>query len=173
MKKALLVLAVLVGFSASLQAQELPVQVLCFKGSGSYKPICNQVKKAVNGSSQFRQARSGNRYVVILGALTGNIQGGDVDMSVMFGAVLSDPLSQVFPYQIVTIPLVFSPSESSIVAEGLISVFLPIAVAAFSAVVDDINSSGPSGRELSEATVDDILEKMQFEMDRLLKEQTN
>lgn len=174
MKKALLVLAVLVGFSVPLQAQTaLPVEVICTKGAGTYKPICGHVKQAVKKSPLFKKAKRGNRYVVSLFAETGEIGGGDIDMSITYAAAISDPLSQVFPYHIASIPFVFSPSESRALGVGIVDGGLLIAVLIFSAVVDEINSYGILERQLSEATVDDIQKEMKLEMERILEEQTN
>ena len=181
-KRVLPVLLLLAGFAVPLQAQgPLPVHVICTKGKGTYKPICKHVKQAVNASPQFRQARSGNRYVVLLYAKTCKTAGpgggpgcniGDIAMSVTFEAVINDPLSHSFPYHIASIPYVFTPSESRILGAAIILGGLPVAVDFFSAVVDEINSYGTSGREL-ESTGDEILEEMKLEMDKILKEQTN
>ena len=172
-KRVLPILLVLAGFSVPVQAQgTLPVQVVCTKLQGFYKPICNHVKKAVNASSQFRQAKNGNRYVVILVAQTGEIDGGLVDMSIVVGAILSDPLTNQFPYHIVSVPWVFAPSESRALGAAIVSGGLPVAVDVFSDVVDEINSYGTSGTEL-EFAGDDILEEVKLEMHKFLKEQTN
>jgi predicted aspartyl protease len=93
-------------------------------------------------------------------------------MSVAYGAILSDPLSQLFPYNIVTIPLVFSPSESSAVATGIIDGGLVAAAIIFEAVVNEINSYGASTRQLDEATVEEIQTKVKSEIDRIVKDQT-
>ena len=174
MKNVFLVLAVLAGFSVPLQAQgTLPVQVVCVREQGPYKPICNHVKQAVNTSPQFRQAKSGSRYVLILFALKDilkDIEAGAVLMSVSFGAVISDPLSERFMYHIATIPTVFFPSQSQMTAQTIVNERLPVAVTLFSDAVDEINSYGPSGKEFSEATVEDILREMMIEMD---PEETN
>jgi len=176
-KRVLPVLLLLAGFAVPLQAQgTLPVQVVCVKGDpDNYKPICGHTKQAVNRSPLYRQAKNGNRYVVILDAFSGRIEGGDIVMSITMGARISDPLSQVFMYHIATIPWVFSPSESSITGELIVSEGLPVAILFFSLVVDEINSYGASGRELTEATeaAEDILRKMKLGMNRFLKEQTN
>ncbi len=172
-KKVLAVVAVLAGFSVPLQAQRsLPVEVICVKGQGTYQPICQHTKQAVGRSSEFRKAKSGNRYVVIVYAEKGQIDGGIIDMAVAYGAVLSDPLSKLFPYSIGGIPFVFAPSESRIWGEALIIGGLPVFVDAFSAVVNEINSYGTLQRELSEDTGNDIIEKMKFEIDKILREKT-
>ena len=185
MRNVLLVLAVLVGFSVPLQAQTaLPVQVLCIKRTlgGTYKPTCKHLKQAVKRNPLFKPAKKGNRYVVQFFAKTcetagpGNRQScnsGDAAMSVTFEAVISDPLSQRFPYHISSFPMVYSPSESALLAEVLIDVALPLVVAIFSGVVDEINSYGASGRQLDEATVEELQRTMELEMNRFLKEQTN
>ena len=185
MNKALLVLIVLMGlawFSMPLQAQTaLPVQVVCTTGPGTYKPICGDVKQAVKGSSLYKPAKNGNRYVVLLYAKTcetaapGGGPGcsrGDVVVSVTFEVIISDLLSHSFPYHIASVPWVLSPSESRVLAEAVVQAGLPVAVLTFSAVVDEINSHGISERQLGEAAVDEILKQMKLEMNRFLKEQT-
>ena len=58
MKEVLLVLAISMGFSLPLQAQSaLPVQVICTKTQGVYKPICGHMKQAVSSSAEFRPAK--------------------------------------------------------------------------------------------------------------------
>jgi hypothetical protein len=172
-KKALAVLAVLAGFGGPLYAQsELPVQVFCAKGAGIYKPICNQVKQAVKTSPLYKPAKNGSRYVVILWAETGDIANGDIAMSATFGAITGDTLSQIFPYHILTGPLVFPPSDSAAVAQAVVDGGLTIAVIAFEGVVGEINSYGASTRQLDEATVEDLQLKMRSEIERVMKEQT-
>ena len=74
MKEVLLVLAISMGFSLPLQAQSaLPVQVICTKTQGVYKPICGHMKQAVSSSAEFRPAKNGNRYIVLLFAKTPSV----------------------------------------------------------------------------------------------------
>ncbi|MGH9459837.1 MAG: hypothetical protein ACRD1X_01360 [Vicinamibacteria bacterium] len=173
MKKALAVLAVLAGFGGPLYAQELPVEVFCAKGAGIYKPICNQVKQAVKRSPLYKPAKNGSRYVVILWAETGNIANGDIAMSATFGAVTSDTLSQTFPYHILSVPLVFPPSDSAAVAQSIVDGGLLVAVITFEAVVGEINSYGASTRQLDEATLEELQSKLKSEISRIWKEQTD
>ena len=173
-KRVLPLLVVLAGFSVPAQAQgPLPVHVHCVKGQGTYKPICSDVKQALKRSPLFKPAKNGSRYYVHLFAETGEIDGGLVSMSITYGAHLGDPLSQVFPHMISSFPWVLDPSDSRLLGEVIVSTGLPFAIGLFTDVVDEINSYGTLGRELSEATGDDISEKMKFEMDKILKEQTN
>ncbi len=118
----LVALVVLLGFSVPLHAQApLPVHVICTENEGTYQPICDHTKQAVDASPQFEQATSGNRYIVLLFAKTCETAGaggglgcniGDIAMSVTFEAAINNPLSHSFPHHIGTFPWVFAPSES-------------------------------------------------------------
>ena len=173
-KRVLPALLLLAGFAVPLQAQgTLPVQIVCVKGAGTFKPLCSDTKKAVNSNPQFRQARNGARYVVILFAQKGKIDGGRISAAIAIGAILSDPLSQQFPYSFGAFPFVFAPDESRFVGPAIVDGALPVFVDAFSDLTDEINSFGPLGREFGETTEDGILEEMRLEMLKILKEQTN
>ena len=183
MKKALAILAVLVGFSGPVYAQsKSPVEVVCVKGQGTYKALCGQVKKAVNQSAFFRKTKNGSRYVIALYAKTcqtanpfgeQGCNSGDAAVSVEFGAALNDPLSQVFPYGIATIPWVFSPADSSAFATAIVDGGLLAAALVFDAVVGEINSYGASARQLDEATLEELQRTMKLEIQRVMKEQLN
>jgi hypothetical protein len=177
--KILATVAVLAGLSVPVQAQRaLPVQVVCIKGTGDpyhtyYKPICGAVKKAVNKSSEYKQAKKGNRYVLILDAWSGEVASGDVIMSITVGAKISDPLSKMFPYLVASIPHSFMPSELSVTAAAIVNGALPVATDFFSDYVDEINSFAYLQQEFGEDIHDDIATKMKLAMEEFEKQNTN
>jgi hypothetical protein len=176
--KVLAVVAFLVGLRAPVQAQgPLPVQVICFKGKVSqpdgttikaYQPICKQTKNAVKRSSDFKPAKSGNRYVVLLVAI--KTADTPVVTSISYTAAISDPLSQSFPYHIISLPWVFETSDVEAMGEAVIDGGLPVAVDFFSDYVDEINSYGTFGKEISEEFEEEIAERVKREIDRTFEE---
>jgi len=173
MRQALGILAVLAGLSSPLHAQSAtPVEVACAKGAGVYKSICGQVKKAVKKNPLFKPGKNGPRYAVIIAAETGQIAGGDVDMSVAYAAVTNDPLSQNFPYHILALPVVFSPSESSAVATAVIDGGLVAAAVIFESFADQINSYGAPAMLFDEANMQDLEKRVRSEIDRVIREET-
>ena len=173
MRQTLLMFAMLAGLSSPLYSQSAtPVEVACVKGAGTYKAICGQVKKAVKQNPLFKPSKKGNRYAVVLYARTGEIANGDIVMSVAYGAALSDQLSQRFPYNIITLPLVFSPAESAAVAAGVIDGGLVAAAVIFEAFADQINSYGASTMQFDEATITEVEKQVKSEIDRIVREET-
>ena len=121
------------------------------------------------------------RYIVILNAYTRETAGstggpgcavGDIAMSLTLAAAIDNPVSQIFPYHIATIPVVFARSEAAILGAAIVSEGLPVAVEFFSAVMDEISSFGTSGR-MPETIGEAILEDMKLKMHKFVEERTN
>ena len=162
-----------VGFNAPLAAQgTLPVEVLCVKGAGTFKPLCNDTKKAINASSSFRQARNGSRYVLTIYAQKNQVGDGRIIAAIAFSGALSDRLSQVFPYSAGGIPWILEPNESRILGIAIVEGGLPVFVDAFSAMTNEINLFGSPRRTLAEVQ-DQLSDEIQFQIEKVLKEKSN
>jgi hypothetical protein len=149
MKKMLLALALVV-VSSPLYAQSAPVQIACFKGG--YKPMCNDLKQAVNQSPVWHQTKNGLRYIVILGAEL-DPQTGLVYGAATFGAVLSDPVSSNFPHLIDMVTFNISAGSASTAGPVLVEILTQSAIAfadAF-ASLQQHGTAGPDFSDLEEA----------------------
>jgi hypothetical protein len=142
MKKMLIALALLV-VSSPLYAQSTPVQIVCSKGG--YGPACNSLKQAVNQSPFWHQSKSGPRYVVFLNTLLHPDTPQAVGAA-SFAAVLSDPLSSVFPYHIDEVAFYWGTGVMNQLGPALVEE-LTLAAIGFA---ETVNSRESGGLDLSD-----------------------